>query len=117
MSDDLSLVKELCRQIAQQPETLAMIRATHDWPRAGIPTGAYVIFEERQVPLNGCFVIVARLAGKDYHYVGHAERIIRHNGVLIRLDDGTSIPQRSFVLRGPVVLVARTMMGETCGEA
>jgi hypothetical protein len=55
--------------------------------------------------------------GKDYHYVGHAERIIKPAGVIIRLDDGTSIPQHSFVLRGPVVLVARTIMSETCGEA
>ena len=117
MSDDLGLVKDLCRQIAQQSETLAMIRATHAWPCAGIHVGAFVIFEERQVPLNGCFVIVARLVGKDYHYVGHAERIIKHTGVIIRLDDGTSVPQRSFVLRGPVVLVARTMLDETCGEA
>jgi hypothetical protein len=117
MSDDLSLVKDLCRQIAQQPETLAMIRATHDWPRAAIYVGAYVIFEERPVSLNGCFVIVARLAGKDYHYVGHAERIIKPTGVIIRLDDGTSIPQRSFVLRGPVVLVAQTTMSKVCGDA
>ena len=116
MSDDLGLVKELCRQTAQQPETLAMIRATHAWPRAAIHVGAYVIFEERPVPLNGCFVIVARLAGRDYHYVGRAERIIKPAGAIIRLDDGTSVPQRSFVLRGPVVLVARTMMDETCGE-
>ena len=36
MSDDLSLVKDLCRQIALQPQMLAMIRATHDWPRVGI---------------------------------------------------------------------------------
>ncbi len=117
MSDDLGLVKELCRRIAPPPQTLAMIRATHAWPRAAIHVGAYVIFEERSVPLNGCFVIVARLAGKDYHYIGHAERIIKHTGAIIRLDDGTSVPQRSFVLRGPVVLVARTMMDETCGEA
>ena len=117
MSDDLSLVKDLCRQIVQQPEPLTMIRATHDWPRAAVHVGAYVIFEKRPVPLNGCFVIVARLAGQDYHYVGHAECVIKHTGVLIRLDDGTSIPQRSFVLRGPVVLVARTTMSETCGEA
>ena len=47
MSDDLGLVKDLCRQIAQQPETLAMIRATRDWPRVGVHVGAYVIFEER----------------------------------------------------------------------
>lgn len=117
MSDNLGLVKDLCRQIAQQPETLAIIRATHDWPRAAIHVGAYVIFEERPVPLNGCFVIVARLAGKDYHYVGHAERIIKPVGAIIRLDDGTSIPQRSFVLRGPVVLVTRTMLSQTSGEA
>jgi hypothetical protein len=117
MSDDLGLVKDLCRQIAQQPERLAMIRATHDWPRNGIQVGAYIIFEERPAPLNGCFVIVARLAGKDYHYVGHAARIIKPTGVVIRLDDGTSIPQGSFVLRGPVVLVARTIMSEADGEA
>ena len=117
MSDDLSLVKELCRQIAHQPGTLAMIRATRDWPRIGVQVGAYVIFEEYQMPLNGCLVVVARLAGKDYHYVGHAARIIKPTGVIIQLDDGTSIPQHSFVLRGPVVLVARTIMSETCGEA
>jgi hypothetical protein len=116
VSDDLNLVKDLCRQIAPQPEMLAMIRATHDWPRIGVHVGAYVIFEERQVPLNGCLVVVARLAGKDYHYVGHAERIIKSTGVVIRLDDGTSIPQRSFVLRGPVVLVAQTTMSEARGE-
>ena len=117
MSDDLSLVKDMCRQIAPQPETLAMIQATHDWPRVGVHVGVYVIFEERPVLLNGCLVVVARLAGKDYHYVGHAARIIKPTGVVIRLDDGTSIPSRSFVLRGPVVLVARTMMSEACGEA
>ena len=116
MSDDLSLVKDLCRQIAQQPETLAMIRATRDWPRVGIRAGTHIIFEERSVPLNGCLVVVARLAGKDYHYVGHAERIIKPTDVIIRMDDGTSIPQRSFVLRGPVVLVAQTTMSEARGE-
>ena len=114
MSDDLSLVKDLCRQIAHQPETLAMIHATHDWPRVGIQVGVYVIFEERPVPLNGCLVVVARLVGKDYHYIGRAERIIKPTGVIIRLDDGTSIPQRSFVLRGPVVLVTQTTMSKTC---
>ena len=117
MSDDLGLVKDLCRQIAQRPEALAMIRVTRDWPHAGVCAGAHIIFEERPVPLNGCFVIVARLAGRDYHYVGRAERIIKPAGAIIRLDDGTSVPQRSFVLRGPVVLVARTTMSETCGEA
>jgi len=91
-----------------------MIRATRDWPRIGVHVGAYAIFEEYQVPLNGCLVVVARLVGKDYHYVGHAERIIKPAGAFVRLDDGTSILQRSFVLRGPVVLVARTMMSETC---
>jgi hypothetical protein len=116
MSDDLGLVKDLCRQIAQQPETLAMIRATRDWPRVGIRAGAHIIFEERSVPLNGCLVVVARLAGQGYHYVGRAERIIKHAGVTIRLDDGTFIPQRSFVLRGPVVLVAQTTMSEARGE-
>ena len=116
MSDDFSLVKDLCRQIAQQPETLAMIRATRDWQRVGVRAGAHIIFEERSVPLNGCLVVVARLAGQDYHYVGHAERIIKPTDVIIRMDDGTSIPQRSFVLRGPVVLVAQTTMSEARGE-
>jgi hypothetical protein len=60
--------------------------------------------------------VVARLAGQDYHYVGRAERIIKHAGVTIRLDDGTFIPQCSFVLRGPVVLVAQTTMSEARGE-
>ena len=107
MSDDLGLVKDLCRQIALQPETLAMIRATRDWPRVGIHAGAYVIFEEKEVALNGCLVVVARLTGRDYHYVGHAERIIKPTGVSIRLDDGVMIPERAFASRGPVVMIAR----------
>ncbi len=107
MSNDLSLVKDLCRHIAPRPGTLAMIHATRDWPRIGVHVGAYVIFEERPVPLNGCFVIVARLMGKDYHYVGHAERIFKHTRVSIRLDDGGLIPERAFALRGPVVMIAR----------
>ncbi len=108
MSDELTLVRDLCRQIAQQPETLAMIRATRDWPRAGVHAGAYVIFEEREVALNGCLVVVARLTGRDYHYVGHAQRIIKHTGVSIRLDDGVTIPERAFAPRGPVVMIAQS---------
>ena len=114
MSDDtqssnegLQLIKSVCRQIAQEPGCLAMIRATRDWPRVGVHVGAYVIFEERDVALNGCLVIVARLTGRDYHYVGHAERIIKHTGVSIRLDDGVMIPERAFAPRGPVVMIAR----------
>ena len=107
MSDDLGLVKDLCRQIAQQPETLAMIRATRDWPRVGVRAGAHVIFEEQSVPLNGCLVVVARLAGQDYHYLGRAERIIKHTGVIIRLDDGVFVPPWAFALRGPVVMITK----------
>ncbi len=127
MSDDpsppgegLRLVKDFSRRIAQQPGTLAMIRATRDWPRLGVHVGAYVIFEERPLAssgedlrLNGRFVVVARLAGRNYHYIGHAQRIIQHREVSIRLDDGTLVPQRSFVLRGSVVLIAQTTTNET----
>lgn len=126
MSDDpsptgegLQLVKDLCRQIAQQPGTLSMIRATRDWPRLGIHVGAYVIFEERPVApsgedprLNGRLAVVARLAGRNYHYIGHARRVSHRQGVSIRLDDGVLVPQCSFVLRGSVVLIAQTTRNE-----
>ncbi len=108
MSDDLSLVKDLCRQIVQEPGCLAMIRATRDWPQAGIHAGAYVVFEERDVVLNGCLIVVARLTGRDYHYVGHAARIIKPTGVSIRLDDGIMIPGHAFAPRGPVVMIAQS---------
>ncbi len=116
MSDDLDCVKRLSRLIARQPGKLAIIRATHGWPRARIPAGAYIIFEERLVPLNGSLVLVARLAGQDYHYVGRAYRIIQRRQASIRLDDGTFIPPQSFTLRGPVVLVARSGVSQVPGE-
>ena len=118
--EGLRLVKDVCRTIARQPAALAMIRATHPWPRVGVEPGSYVVFEEMPalspgegLPLNGRVVVVARLAGNGYHYVGHVERLIRRNIVSIRLDDGTTVPQRSFALRGSVVLIARDIPDET----
>jgi hypothetical protein len=105
---NLDLVKDWCRQIAQEPGALTMIQIAHAWPGAGIAPGAYVVFEKRPVPLNGRWTVVARLIGRDYHYVGRAERIIKpRGGNIIRLSDSTTIPEKQFFLQGPVVMVVR----------
>ncbi len=107
MSADLPLVKDVCRQIARNPARLAMIQAGRDWPRARVRAGAYVVFEEIPVPLNGQAVVVARLLSQDHHYVGRAVRLVQRGGVRIQLDDGTLLLPREFALRGPVVVVAQ----------